>query len=225
MGEIMRKNELGFLIGIVLVVIGLTILFIPYVMEKQEEKQEEKKVEDFIMNTSIKDNDDNEKDIQGDIEDNSSNSEQNENIEKNEKSSVDEDYIMILEIPKIDLKRGILRKESKYNNIEHNVTILKESNYPDDEKGNVYIAGHNGTARISYFNQLHRMEIGDIAILYYKGIKYTYKIDRIYDVLKDGDVEVERDKEKNTLTLVTCKKNTKDRHLVIILYLDSKEEY
>ena len=81
------------------------------------------------------------------------------------------------------------------------------------------------TEQQKYFRELDKLKINDKAILYYKGIKYTYKIDKIYDVLKDGDVEVERDKEKNTLTLVTCKKNTKDRHLVIILYLENKEEY
>ena len=76
-----------------------------------------------------------------------------------------------------------------------------------------------------YFRELHKLDINDIAIIYYKGIKYTYKVDKIYDVLKDGDVEVERDKDKTTLTLITCKKNTKDRHLVIILYLEKMEEY
>ena len=60
----------------------------------------------------------------------------------------EEDYIMILEIPKISFKRGILSKDAKNNNIEKNVTILKESDYPDKEKGNVYLAAHNGTAKI-----------------------------------------------------------------------------
>ena len=224
----MRKNEIRFLFGVVLVIIGLTILIVPYVLEKNEEKKAVEKVDDFIKETSIKENEKTNKDVEENInnEVKEEEKEKKEEIKKdNNTSNKNEDYIMILEIPKIDLKRGILSKDAKDNNIEKNVTILKESDYPDKVNGNVYIAAHNGTAKISYFRELYKLNINDIAILYYKGIKYTYKVDKIYDVLKDGDVEVERNKNKTTLTLVTCKRNTKDRHLVIILYLEKMEEY
>ena len=102
---------------------------------------------------------------------------------------------------------------------------MKESSLPTDNNGNVVLEAHNGTADISYFNQLHQLEIGDKASIYYKGTKYTYIIENIYDVEKDGYVEVNRDINKNTLTLITCKKDTEDRQLVIILYLLSKEKY
>lgn len=72
---------------------------------------------------------------------------------------------------------------------------------------------------------MHLLEIGDKAGIYYEGIKYTYRIENIYDVEKDGSVEVNRDINKNTLTLITCKRNTEVRQLVIILYLSSKEKY
>lgn len=49
-------------------------------------------------------------------------------------------------------------------------------------------------------------------------------MDKIYDVKKDGDVEITRDTNKNTLTLITCRKN-KDMHIVIVLYLEEKIEY
>ena len=42
---------------------------------------------------------------------------------------------------------------------------------------------------------------------------------------KDGNVEVIRNKNKNTLTLITCKRNTQDRQLVVIFYLSKKENY
>ena len=70
---------------------------------------------------------------------------------------------------------------------------MKESSLPTKEKGNLVLEAHNGTARISYFKELHRLETGDVAYIYYQGIKYTYQVNTIYDVLKDGDVEVMRD--------------------------------
>ncbi|MBR1385990.1 MAG: sortase [Bacilli bacterium] len=226
----MRKNEIKFLFGVVLVVIGLTILIIPYVIEKNEGKSDLDKVNKYIEETSIKESknvNEDEKDINKEIDEEIDEEKESEEEAKQDIkiSNKEDNYIMILEIPKINLKRGILAKDAKDNNIQKNVTILKESDYPDKENGNVYIASHNGTAKISYFRELHKLDINDIAIIYYKGIKYTYKVDKIYDVLKDGDVEVERDKDKTTLTLITCKKNTKDRHLVIILYLEKMEEY
>ncbi len=121
------------------------------------------------------------------------------------------------------------KKEKKENTkIEDYISetaIMKESSLPNKEKGNVVLEAHNGTADISYFNQLHLLEIGDKASIYYEGTKYTYIIENIYDVEKDGSVEVSRDLNKSTLTLITCKKNTEDRQLVIILYLSSKEKY
>ena len=132
---------------------------------------------------------------------------------------------MVLEIEKVGLRKGVYSLESTQNTIEKNVAIMKESSLPDEEKGNVVLEAHNGTANISYFNQLHLLEIGDKASIYFEGTKYTYLIENIYDVEKDGSVEVSRDLNKSTLTLITCKKNTEDRQLVIILYLSSKEKY
>ena len=132
---------------------------------------------------------------------------------------------MILEIKKIGIRKGVYSLESEQNTIEKNVAIMKESSLPNKENGNVVLEAHNGTADISFFNQLHLLEIGDKASIYYEGTKYTYIIENIYDVEKDGSVEVNRDLSKNTLTLITCKKNPKDRQLVIILYLSNKEKY
>ena len=109
--------------------------------------------------------------------------------------------------------------------IEYNVTILEESNFPDEEYGNVILAAHNGPADIAYFNQLHQLEVGDMAYVYYNGIKYGYEVSDIYDVAKDGTVEISRNQNLNTLTLITCKKNTSDRQLVIILYLTETVRY
>ena len=79
----------------------------------------------------------------------------------------------------------------------------------------------------SYFllHQFHRLELNDIVYIYHERIKCTYRIDEIYDVKKDGSVEISRDLNQNTLTLITCKKDTNDRQLVVVSYLVNKEEY
>lgn len=203
-----EKKTKIYLFGILVVVIGVIIGIIPIFLKQEEEQKEKTKIEEFMIDTSIEKED----------------TKQEEPI-KEEQPKEEDNYLLVLEIPKISLKRGVYPKESYLNSIEYNVAIMKESTLPTTENGNVVLAAHNGTARISYFNQLHRITLNDKAYIYYEGVKYTYVVANIYDVAKDGDVEVKRDKNKNTLTLITCKKDTDDRQLIIILYLEKKEEY
>ena len=50
------------------------------------------------------------------------------------------------------------------------------STYPDVDKGNFILAGHSGTAYFSYFKNLPKLDIGDVAYVYYKGGRYGYKL-------------------------------------------------
>lgn len=205
-----KKTKL-LIFGIIVIIVGIMIGIIPTFLNSNKSNKEIKKIEDYIEKTSI---------IDESIE--------KENItEQENKANVnnEENYLLILEIPKIGLKRGVYSFDSKLNTIEKNVQIMKESSLPNVERGNLVLEAHNGTASISYFRELYKLKKGDSANIYFNGVKYTYILSDIYDVSKDGTVEVNRDINKNTLTLITCKKNTKDRQLVIILYLDSKEEY
>ena len=65
-------------------------------------------------------------------------------------------YIGQLSIPKIRFKRGFVKKESKYNNIEYNVTIANEADYPDVKNGNFILMAHSGDAPISFFEPLYK---------------------------------------------------------------------
>ena len=193
--------------GVIIMIVGVMIGIVPTFLEQKEEIKKKDKVNQFLLHTSSFSN----------ITTASG------KINTNNKES--EPYFLILEIPKISLQRGVYAKTSKLNSIEYNVSIMEESSMPTDIHHNIILAAHNGDAKIAYFNQLYKLEIGDIASIYHEGVKYTYQVNFIYDVLKDGTVEITRDLEKETLTLITCKKNTKDRQLVLILYLNSKENY
>ena len=87
-----------------------------------------------------------------------------------------------------------------------------------NQKGNLILASHSGNTDIAYFKHLDRLNINDIAFIYYKSIKYKYIITNIYEVEKTGYVDIKRNKNKQTLTLITCKKNT-NKQTVFIGYL------
>ena len=50
-------------------------------------------------------------------------------------------------------------------------------------------------------------------------------LNNIYDVNKTGEVEIKRDPNKNTLTLITCTKDSDTKQTVYITYLKNKEQY
>ena len=84
-----------------------------------------------------------------------------------------------------------------------------------DKKGNLILAAHSGTSAIAYFKHLDQVSINDEVYVYYKDKKYNYIIKKIYDVDKTGFVKINRDKNKQTLTLITCKKNTNKQTVFI----------
>ena len=135
------------------------------------------------------------------------------------------DYIAVLEIPRIKLKQGLLDKHSKYNTIQNNIQILNESMMPDTVGSNLFLAAHNGTSHVSFFSNLDKLEVGDVIYLYYQGNKYSYILADIYDVDKNGVVLVERDENKTTLTLITCKGGDDTKQVVYVSYLNDVTIY
>lgn len=125
-------------------------------------------------------------------------------------------YLGVLEIPKIRLKRGFYNVGSKYNNIQYNVAMVEGSNLPDIDKGNLILMAHSGTAYISYFAYLYKLNIGDDAYVSYAGNTYHYQIANIYEVEKNGSLVIRRNYDKTTLTLITC---TKDNDFTQTVYI------
>ena len=134
-------------------------------------------------------------------------------------------YIGILEIPKLNIKRGFLDINSKYNNVDYNVTVINSSTMPDQENNNLILAAHSGACSYCYFNDLYKLTIGDVASIYYNGIKYNYNIVNIYQVPKTGKVSIRRNFDKNTLTLITCTRNDLSSQTLYILEIVSTNNY
>ena len=134
------------------------------------------------------------------------------------------EYIGYLEIPKINMKNGLVSKNSFYNNVNYNIQMLKESDYPDAALGNVILAAHSGTSYISYFKNLYKLSKGDEAIIYYKDYIYRYKIVDIYNVPKNGYATIKRNAEKSCLTLITCTRGSDTEQTIYILELTSSSK-
>lgn len=128
------------------------------------------------------------------------------------------EYIAVLKIPKINLERGLVNPSSYLNNVNYNVQIINGSDMPDVNNGNLILAGHSGNARISYFRNLNKLDLNDTATIIYKNKTYNYKVVDKYEIEKTGEAEIIRDKNKNILTLITCKHNT-NKQIVIICEL------
>lgn len=211
------KNSTLLFLGLIVFVFGLYLGTKEYFKEKKDKvytdmslllyKSEMPETKDGELNPNI--DDPNIDDPNNNVEP----KEPNQNIERNY------DFIAELSIPKINLTRGLVSIDSPYNNVDHNITIIGGSAMPDVDKGNLILAAHSGNCYFCYFNQLYRLEKNDEATVTYNDFVYTYKVVNIYNVLKNGEVAIRRNKTKNILTLITCTKNSDTEQTVYILEL------
>jgi LPXTG-site transpeptidase (sortase) family protein len=206
-----NKVNLIRYIGLFLLVCGAFMLIYNHCMKIRLNEENDLKIEEFLENENTDE----------EIE----NTDKNTNTETTTSNVSSYNYIAVLEIPSINLKRGLVDPSSKYNNVNYNIQIIDKSTMPDVVNGNLVLASHNGASYISFFKNLYKLNINDKIYIYYGGYKYEYLLSKIYDTQKDGNIEVYRDNSKTTITLITCKKNTKDTQVVYVGYLESKELY
>lgn len=217
--ECINSNKIIITIAVLTVLLGLFIIFRPYLQEKKDLAYDSlvSEVYDQEILASL-DN----------VEDDSSSSteipeekeeEEEEIPEKPEQVKPQNDYIGMLEISKINLNRGFVNPSSKYNDIKYNVTIINGSTFPDVDKGNFILAAHSGSGPLAIFKNLYKLKVGDKAVVTYNNKKYTYKIVKIYYQKKQGYITIYRDVNKTTLTLVTCTKNNSKSQTVYIAEL------
>ena len=192
-----RKNKIIIIICLIIMVISIFIGLYPSLLKKEKEVKEDKLVQEFI-------------DKNDDVKTTTKSEE-----EKQEKH-IEEDYLMVVEIPKINLRKGIYNINSKNNTVNKNIQIMKESDMPNKDKGMLVLAGHNGNSRVSYFDRLNELNKEDKVYIYYANNKYTYEISNMYEAEKNGTITVKKEREKTVIVLISCKKNTKDKQLVYI---------
>ena len=201
--KIKRKNKSWLiLIGSLIFLAGVGLITYDYLSNKQIDNKENKMLEEFY-------------EIEEEIE-----SIEEPQVIEEVKEQVKVNYIAVLKIPKIGLERGLVDPNSYLNNVNYNLEWLDGSSMPDEEKGNVIIAGHSGSSRISYFRKLDRLVLVDDIYIIYNGKTYNYKVADIYDIDKTGTAEIVKEKNTTTLTLITCRHGT-SKQIVIVAKLQS----
>lgn len=208
-----EKNRKGqfIVIGSFLMVVGIALLIFPYFKEKKIKAFE-------TMNLQLAQ-------VENQDDDEIPDAPEVENLPTGEMTSQPQitiPYIGTLEIPKIKLKRGFVSKDSYYNNINYAVTTLPSSTYPDVEKGNFILVAHSGTAAISFFRYLYKLEIGDLAYVEYNNIRYQYRLKNIYYEEKTGTIALRRDYNKTTMTLITCTYQDDTKQTVYVFELETQ---
>jgi len=202
-----RKSWL--IVSSLLILIGISAIGGKYLYKYYLDRNEDIKVEEFYEK---------QEEITEMPTDNET-TEENKAEEKQETNN--EEYVAVIKIPKIGLEKGLYAKGSRLNNVNKNIQIIKESSYPNVEKGNFILAGHSGNATTSYFKKLDKVSIDDEVSIFYGGVEYKYKVVNIYDIDKTGTANIVRNAEKTTLTLITCRHNT-NKQIVVICELVEK---
>lgn len=192
----MKKNNLKFQVaaGVILIISGIPLLLSNYIKEKRDVVFSEMNLVLSEINT---------RDIEN-VEEEPAVEEPTEEVKEDNNNYTYEEYLGVLDIPKINFYKGFYSKTSSLNNVQFNLFVLKESDYPDVVNGNLIIAGHSGNYNNSYFNDLYKLSIDDTVTVHYQGKDYTYKITKIYNEKKTGTVRILRNRNKTSLTLITC---------------------
>lgn len=201
-----RKSHIC-LFGSLLVIIGISILLFNHVKELKEQlfSDMQLKIDNNISDEIVEDI--------PEVEE-----KKETQPEPQEEKKIDyAKYLGVLEIPKIGLKRGFYGFDSRYNNIERNVTLVGGSTMPDVVNGNLILMAHSGSAYVSFFAYLYRLNVGDMAYVTYNGIKYKYQIVNIYNIPKTGQATITRNMDRSCMTLITCTKDSETEQTIYIL--------
>ena len=202
-----KKFIVLIIIGALLILISLLVFIIRYRYYENKSANDRKQVDEFLSQPVLN------------------------NIETNEVTSDEvnsdtniNDYIAVLEIPAINLTRGLVDKSSPNNDVNKNIYMLKDTVLPDEDTiSHIILASHSGNSYVSYFKNLHKLDINDEIYFYYKNNKYIYSIYKIDEVDKTGNIELKKTYSSD-ITLITCKGNLK-KQIVIYATLKSKGAY
>lgn len=183
------------LIGFLLISIGLFIIIFRFCYSCLSLKLEEESIDAYIKKYENVD------------------SYINKNNNKKNQQFFVKDYIAILEIPKINLKKGLIMATKDFKSINYAVSIDRNSKFPN-ESGNFILYAHAGNSKISYFKDINKLVIGDIVNVYYLNDNYRYIVSNKYEIKKTGYLSLNEDCSNNCLILITCVHNT-NKQLVI----------
>ncbi len=189
-------------IGLGLIITGILMLLFYFVYNVSLNKKYQDDMNNYINETSQIVEEEEENIIE-------------ESQAKKNKSNSNISYTAILEIPKINLKRGVVNNTKNFRSINYAISVDNNSKYPN-ENGNFILYSHSGNSSIAFFNKLYKVDKNDDIYVYYNGIKYHYKVVKKYEIEKTGKAKVINSKSDKYITLITCNQNNKDFQIVLV---------
>ena len=200
--KINSKKSL-YIIGSLLILSSISIVGIKHYKEIKQTESEDIAISEYYETTN--------EEVKVETTENKDNATKEE--DKNNKEVIN--YVGILRIPKINLKRGLVDRKSKYNDIKYNIMIHDKSTDPDVYGGNFILLAHSGNSNISFFKNLDKLKLNDAVYLDYNGKTYEYKLINIYDIEKTGKAIIKKNTKNSTITLITCRSNTNNQIVLI----------
>ncbi len=198
-------------IGFILIIVGISLFVFYFVYNVSLNKKYEDDMNDYIDETSQ-------------IVDEEEESIIEEPQEEKKETTSNITYTAVLEIPKINLKRGVVNNTKNFRSINYAISVDNSSKYPD-ENGNFILYSHSGNSSIAFFNKLYKVDKDDDIYVYYNGIKYHYKVVKKYDIEKTGKAKVISSKSDKYITLITCNQSRNGYQIVIEGKIMDEENY
>jgi len=216
--KIKFKNSTILFIGLLLILMGVSIGFVEYFNQRKSDIYSDMNI--LLYESETPDNIKTDTVIENNLQDSNVQNQEDNNTTNEPIKETKYDYIGMLEIPKINLKRGFLDLNSKYNKVNYNITVIKGSTFPNEQNNNLILAAHSGICDVCFFDKLFNLSKGDKAYVNYKNKKYSYTLVNTYEVQKDGSIPIYRDYDKNVLTLITCTRYSDTKQTVFIFEIE-----
>ncbi|AEB75290.1 sortase [Clostridium botulinum] len=192
------------IIPVLLIVIGLILIFTGIGLKIYSKNRETKLIKKFNEEIQLQkqnnklNNNENKKD-----DNKKENKKQNVNIGKE---------LALIEIPSIDLQSVIVEGMEK-EQLRYYLCHFESTAMPG-ENGNFSIAGHSSFIYNEILNHLYEVNIGDVIKLKTKKGEFNYVINYKF-IVEPNEVEVlDQNKDKKTMTIVTCSNRGKKRLIV-----------
>lgn len=127
-------------------------------------------------------------------------------------------YWGFIEIPKLNLYYGFYNLSDKNNEIKNGIEVMSGSEIPSETGSNIVLVAHSGIGYNILFDRLDVLNLEDEVNLYFNQIKYRYKVKKILKKDKKDVLSLIKSKN-NTLMLITCDKQEKEKNLIVYLEL------
>lgn len=143
----------------------------------------------------------------------------NDEISKNMVSSIDlmsiNQILGYIEIPKINVNLQIYEGTS-VDTLSKGVGHLENTSLPGQNNTNCVLAGHSGLSKAKMFDELDKLEVGDVFYVTILDEKFCYKVDQIKVVEKDNVKDLKITKNCEYVTLVTCTPKFINSHRLLV---------